>query len=219
MEENNNKLFVFEKKEILLIFIFVILMAIISFTLGVRTGKSLSLKNDEYSASDIKNIDLKSVDEEFVDDVVKPEMKDETISASDGQNDMEERLREEMEKLATQDIKIEKNEVEKPSAIEDSTTKEVVEKNKTKTTGEGGDFTGKYTIQLFSHQSQAAAQDFADGFLLKGYDVIINEAIIAGKGKWYRVSIGIFDDVNQAKDYLQKEKSLFQDKNYIISQF
>ena len=76
--------------------------------------------------------------------------------------------------------------------------------------------TGKYTIQLFSHQSKETAEEFADGFILKGYDVIINEVDIPGKGKWYRVGIGVFDTVNQAQDYLDKEKSLFQKNNYLI---
>ena len=59
--EENNKLFVFEKKEVILIFLFIILIAVISFTLGVRTGKQLSLKHDGYTESDVKNINLKSV--------------------------------------------------------------------------------------------------------------------------------------------------------------
>ena len=60
--EEQNKLFVFEKKEVVLIFLFIILIAIISFTLGVRIGKKLSLKADEYTQTDVKTIDLKSID-------------------------------------------------------------------------------------------------------------------------------------------------------------
>ncbi len=223
--EDNNKLFVFEKKEILLIFLFVILIAIISFTLGVRTGKSLSLKSDQFSSSDINQIDLKSVDEEYVDTVVPSTGKtilNESAAKVDDQGAMESRLKEEMEKLATQDIdleelvqdqsgvdvKIEKKEIDKSTELPDS-----------RSVSEGRDFSGKYTIQLFAHQSQEVSQDFADGFLVKGYDVIINEASIPGKGKWYRVSIGVFSSQNEAKDYLDKEKNLFQSQDYVIKQF
>jgi len=227
--EENSKLFVFEKKEVILIFVFIVLISVISFTLGVRTGKGLSLKHDDYTKEDVKAIDLKSVDEEFVDSVVEKKSevevdtpvdvsKDKVETSIDDQKAMEQRLREEMEKLASEDvdnvspaIKVnEKSEVvEKVDPA--SSTDDVYNRNK--------DFKGKYTIQLYSNQSEEAAKDFADGFIVKGYDVIVNEVVIAGKGKWYRVSIGVFDSVNDAKEYLNKENKLFQSNKYIIQQF
>ena len=138
---------------------------------------------------------------------------------SSGQADetMEARLREEMEKLAMEDVK-----VQKPQVKEESYSAPQEKKPEAKAAmvapAQKNEFTGKYTIQLFSHQSQEAAQDFADGFIVKGYDVIINEVIIPGKGKWYRVGVGVFENVNVAKDYLEKEKSLFQNQKYIIQQ-
>ncbi len=225
--EEQNKLFVFEKKEVVLIFLFIILIAIISFTLGVRIGKKLSLKADEYTQTDIKTIDLKSIDEEqvetivddkdvsgfekSVEDAVEPEANEDSNLGS-----MEERLKEEMEKLANENVKIAPAKEEANlNSLSENTVKPM---NGSDEDTSSNEFTGKYTIQLFSHQSQETAQEFADGFISKGYDVIINEVIIPGKGKWYRVSIGIFDNVNKAKDYLENEKSLFQNKNYIIQQ-
>ena len=41
--EENNKVIIFEKKEIVLMFILVVVLIIISFTLGIRLGKKLSL--------------------------------------------------------------------------------------------------------------------------------------------------------------------------------
>ena len=212
--EENNKLFVFEKKEVILIFLFIILIAVISFTLGVRTGKQLSLKHDDYTKTDVQNINLKSVDEEYVDSVVEPEKNDfeasmnneVTSEPTNTDSEMEQRLKEEMEKLASEKADT-ATKVEAPK--EEATP--VVEEPK-------NNYEGKYTIQLFSHQSAEAAQEFADVFKLKGYDVIINEVVIPGKGKWYRVSVGIFNTVNDAKEYLDKEKALFQDQNYLIQQ-
>ncbi|MAX66247.1 MAG: SPOR domain-containing protein [Bacteriovoracaceae bacterium] len=232
--EDKNKLFVFEKKEVFLIFLFIILIGVISFTLGVRVGKELSLKNDNYTQEDLEKINLKSVDEEYVEDVVSEgEESDFEASLDDKQenlespssnssssldSDIENRLREEMEKLAKEKVEVPKKEdVEKPQT-EDKEVETVVPDKELSVDSSGNDYTGKYTIQLFSHQSQEIAQDFADGFIVKGYDVIINEVIIPGKGKWYRVSIGAFDNMNQAKEYLEKEKELFQNKKYIIQQ-
>jgi septal ring-binding cell division protein DamX len=239
--EENSKLFVFEKKEVILIFVFIVLISVISFTLGVRTGKGLSLKHDDFNKQDVKTIDLKSVDEEFVDTVIdkNTEIKkqvdqtetrpsstaDSSVTSVDDQKAMELRLREEMEKLANEDVDnispamkvnetplvVEKNNSESSFDKSAQSTDDVYNRNK--------DFKGKYTIQLFSNQSEEAAKDFADGFIVKGYDVIVNEVILAGKGKWYRVSIGVFDSVNDAKEYLNKENKLFQANKYIIQQF
>lgn len=219
--EENSKLFVFEKKEVILIFVFIVLISVISFTLGVRTGKGLSLKEDNFTKQDVKTIDLKSVDEEYVDSVVEDnQTAKETVDPKmdtkvDDQSEMEKRLREEMEKLASEDV-------DKVSpAVKVNEKSEVVETNKPLEDiyNRNRDFKGKYTIQLYSNQSEESAKDFADGFIAKGYDVIVNEVVLAGKGKWYRVSIGVFDTVNDAKEYLSKESKLFQENKYLIQQF
>lgn len=236
--EDNNKLFVFEKKEVMLIFVFIVLIAVISFTLGVRTGKQLSLKQDDYTSDDVQGINLKSVEEENVEEIVKQKgttdfeksLEDEGSSVKEESNDsstearpadvLESRLKEEMEKLAREKIPAETTAVDSATDSEkDAATESMSESmvpKEASTPAVAPDYTGKFTIQLFSHQSQESAQDFADAFIIKGYDVIINEVIIPGKGKWYRVGIGAFKTVNEAEDYLQKEKDLFQSQQYII---
>lgn len=237
--EDNNKLFVFEKKEVILIFVFIVLIAVISFTLGVRTGKQLSLKQDDYTAEDIQKINLKSIDEENVDDLVNEKgstafersLEDEGTSLQKDATKFEDpaavnkpvdvlesRLKEEMEKLAREKIPAETTAVESgaDSGNGQGLGEDVLNDSKAVASTVAPDYTGKYTIQLFSHQSQESAQDFADAFIIKGYDVIINEVIIPGKGKWYRVGIGAFSTINEAEDYLQKEKDLFQSQQYII---
>ena len=189
--------------------------------MGVRTGKELSLKEEGYTQEDVRNVELKSVDEEYVDEVVEKneasnfedsiEPKKETGEATED-DALESRLREEMERLAKEKESEKKSEKLNETVLEDPPVKDApVENENTER-----NLTGKYTIQLFSHQSKETAEEFADGFILKGYDVIINEVDIPGKGKWYRVGIGVFDTVNQAQDYLDKEKSLFQKNNYLI---
>jgi cell division septation protein DedD len=229
--DENNKLFVFEKKEVILIFLFIVVIAVISFTLGVRVGKGLSLKEDSYTGQDLSTINLKSMDEEYVESVVDSKKKESNFESSmndsapvmedvdEGvQGDMEQRLREEMEKLAEKEIIIEKpvKKVQKKMEV-----KKVDKTNLKKEDmyNQQNDFSGKYTIQLYSNKSKEVAQDFADGFIAKGYDVIVNEAAIPGKGVWYRVSIGVFGNMNEAKDYLDKEKAIFQDSKYLIQQF
>lgn len=78
---------------------------------------------------------------------------------------------------------------------------------------------GKVTIQLGSFDNEQEAKDFAEGFSVRGYEPILNQVDIVGKGTWYRVSIGVFTTVQEAKDYIKKEKSLFQGQDYIIKEF
>ena len=221
--EENSKLFVFEKKEVILILVFIVLISAISFTLGVKTGKQLSLKADDYTQEDIQSIDLKSVAEEQIESIPAAEMDEPEIdddSAMNDQLELEQKLKSEMEKLANTKIVIPKTkQVVSEAAVQAKPEKVVTVKKANDVYNQKSDFKGKYTIQLYSNQSEESAKDFADGFIVKGYDIIINEVILAGKGKWYRVSVGIFDNVNEAKLYLDKEDTLFQNNKYIIQQF
>ncbi len=222
--EDNSKLFVFEKKEVVLIFVFIVVISVTAFTVGVRVGKQLSLTHDGYTKGDVQNIDLKSVEEEYVDNVVNdesptPSKIEKAMNGEKNVDEIEQRLREEMEKLAQ-----EKNTNTSASnnSEEDATDpalKEPVGDSVINSAPGESAVSGKYTIQLYSNQSKSAAEDFADPFIVKGYNVIINEATIPGKGTWYRVSIGVFSTIEEAKSYLDAEKKLFQKEDYIIQQF
>ncbi|MBD65817.1 MAG: hypothetical protein CME62_11460 [Halobacteriovoraceae bacterium] len=226
MEEKDNKLFVFERKEVVLIFVFIVMIAAIAFTMGVRVGKKLSLKEDGYTKEDIQNINLKSVEEEkvntIVDEDANPSNLDPAVAKEQQDKDLEARLKAEMEKLAREETKM-PDKIE----IEEEPVEEIPAEDNTVTTNEplkdiynqNRDYKGKFTIQLSSHQSEAEAKEFADGFILQGYDVIINEVVIPGKGVWFRVSIGAFDSKDEAKEYLVKEQNIFQSKDYVIRQF
>jgi cell division septation protein DedD len=80
-------------------------------------------------------------------------------------------------------------------------------------------YRGKFTIQLGSYQSLDDAESFADGFRIRGYRPIINEVDIKKRGIWYRVSLGIFESVGKAKDYVIREKTLFKGQDYVIGRF
>jgi len=70
-------------------------------------------------------------------------------------------------------------------------------------------YIGKFTIQLGSFRTLNEAKNFSQGFLERGYRPIIREVEVRGQGVWYRVSLGVFETMNSASQYIQKEKSLF----------
>jgi cell division protein FtsN len=197
--EENNKVIVFEKKEIVLVLIFVLVLIITSFTFGIRLGKKLGLANSGVTSEDQKSVTLKSGLEEDVEKTV----------AEDSKLTDEEKLR----KLMEEQQNLLKDNLEKMSSEEPAQSSTPGTENKTSSS-----MIGKYTIQLGSYPNMEEAKQFAEGFSIRGYSPIINETKISGKGTWYRVSLGLFGTVEEAKSYIKAEQSLFSGQDYVISE-
>jgi cell division protein FtsN len=198
--EENNKVVIFEKKEIILVFIFVVVLIITSFTLGIRLGKKLAFNDSGIKEEDVKTVELKSADEEDVEAIVSEDAKltdEEKLKKL--MDESKNKLSDELQKFSS-DQKIASTEPAKESATE------------------GPKVEGKYTIQLGSYNTVEEAKQFAEGFTVRGYNPIVNEVIIDGKGTWYRVSLGIFKTVEEAKTYIKQEQSLFSGQEHVISE-
>lgn len=195
--EENNKVIIFEKKEIILVLIFVVVLIITSFTLGIRLGKKLALNESGVMDEDVKTVELKSAAEEDV---------DKTLSENSKLTD-EERLK----KLMDESKNRLSDELQKFSSEEKPATTSSSEAPQSK-------LNGKFTIQLGSYNNLNEAKQFAEGFTVRGYNPIINEVKIDGKGTWYRVSLGLFNSVDEAKTYIKQEQSLFSGQEHVISE-
>jgi septal ring-binding cell division protein DamX len=201
--EENNKVIVFEKKEIILVLIFVVVLIVTSFTLGIRLGKKLSLVESGIKEEDVKAVELKSTDEEAAEAAISEDAKltdEEKLKKL--MEESKSRLSEELEKFSTDDV----------------STKEATTTVKAENTAASTAVAGKYTIQLGSYNSIEEAKQFAEGFTVRGYNPIINEVKIEGKGTWYRVSLGMFKTVEEAKTYIKNEQSLFSGQEHVISE-
>ncbi len=62
---------------------------------------------------------------------------------------------------------------------------------------------GKYTIQISAHQTKEQAETKAAELKTKGFSAFVVPALVKGT-KWYRVSIGLFDKMPEAKLYREK---------------
>ncbi len=238
--DEKTKLYVFAKKEVALIFVFMILIAITSFVFGVKVGKGYSYQISGLAPEDKQKIDLMSEKEEEVSKIIdeKKDGEGNTSATSDSTQgeengysaatvapeksekkdaiaDTHKRLEEELKKLDDQKqaaaVKEETPFTPKTEVKAQTSKKEVK-------TSKKDQYSGKFTIQLGSHKTMAEAEKFADGFRIRGYDPIINEVEVRGQA-WYRVSLGVFTSVSEAKDYIIKEKSLFQGQDYVIGRF
>ncbi|MFP5458444.1 MAG: SPOR domain-containing protein [Bacteriovoracia bacterium] len=199
--EDNAKVFVFEKKEIFLIFVFVVIMSVTCFTLGVNLGKKLALEKSQVTTEDVKTVEMKSTLEADVEATLsQPELtEEEKLKALKEESNR--KLNESLSQFADDTLS-------SAPATTAAPATEVTTANPN---------AGKFTIQLGSYDTMADAQQFAEGFKVRSYDtVIINEVVIKDKGTWYRVSLGLFDTAQAAKDYIKKEASLFQGQQYVI---
>ena len=59
-----------------------------------------------------------------------------------------------------------------------------------------------FTVQVKATQSPAEADKFAQKLKQQGFQPLVAEAEVAGKGHWYRVRVGRFDSRPQADHYL-----------------
>ena len=196
--EENNKVIVFEKKEIVLVLIFVAVLIITSFTLGIRLGKKLTLDEAGIKPVDQKTVALQSGAEEDAETTVAEDAKltdEEKLKKL--MDESKTRLSDELEKFSTE---------EKASAPNQSVAPQAAT------------MAGKFTIQLGSYPTVDEAKQFAEGFTVRGYSPIINESTIEGKGTWYRVSLGLFKSVEEAKSYIKNEQSLFSGQDYVITE-
>ncbi len=61
---------------------------------------------------------------------------------------------------------------------------------------------GNWTLQLSAYQDKAEADRFASDLRGRGYAPYVVEAVVAGKGTWYRVRMGRFPSKDAAGRYL-----------------
>lgn len=198
--DSKTKLYVFAKKEVALIFIFMILIAVTSFVLGVKIGKNYSLEMAGVTPEDQKKVvELLSNKEEEL-SKIKANPESSTVESSEIEHKLQEKITEEFgtDKPATAHGEVDAHGTNMSvPPVKDA-------------------LSGKFTIQLGSHRTLKEAESFAEGFRARGYNPIINQIEIKGKGTWYRVSLEAFNTAEEAKAYVGREKSLFVGQDYTI---
>jgi cell division protein FtsN len=259
------KVYIFERFELALIFLLIILVAVTSFVLGVKFGKTYSYQQAGLTKADRERVELLSASEEQVNQTVaKSQSAERPEHALDKNNLLRQNDARLSQKIAAA---IESNtatpaaEVFRPApeyvqannarpadpaaTIAPENKKgvfvtntrdaynlpmdkqinqdedEVVKVTPTATVPPRPNLSGKYTIQLGSHRDRKDAEKFAEGFRIRGHNPIISEVELKEKGgTWYRVSIGVFDTITEAKDYIiNQERALFQGQDYVIGRF
>lgn len=230
--DDKTKLYVFEKKEVFLIFVFMILIAITSFLIGVKIGTKFSFEKTGFMDEDRESIEIQSQVEENVSAIAEKnneqsEQLDEDakfeelkkITETSISDKFENEFSNENKKFNGQkkrnksdSDKVKAIKIEKEAKQAEVTAAPIVEAEPKDMLEE------KYTIQLSAHRSVKEAEQFADAYKIRGYNPIISEKE-TDSGVWFRVSIGAFDNLADAKKYVLDNKSLFEGTGYIFKQF
>jgi cell division protein FtsN len=227
--DDKTKLYVFEKKEVFLIFVFMILIAITSFLIGVKIGTNFSYQQAGFTAEDKMNIEIQSKEEEKVQKIVDTTSeKSDSKKIEDLNSFTEKVVRKKLEEEFSEDKKEfgnlkaspvnENMEQANPTPKKEEAAPQVMIEPP-KDSKPSDKLTGKYTIQIGSYRAINDAEQFSDGYKVRGYDPIINEVELRNRGIWYRVSLGAFETILEAKDFIIKNKNLFAGGEYVIVQF
>ena len=226
MSEKTN-FYVFERKEIFLITILVILVAITSFLFGLKIGSNYSFEDSGYNGQDrgaissqAPKVDLTSTLEENVEAVTEIAEK-KTIKREDINKKIEESLKEKMlDEFSDADKKLNAQPVVAKEVTETVVKDEAPVVKKEETVALKADsFSGKHTINVGSFPALTEAKDFAEGFKVLGFNPIVTERQVPGKGNMFRVSIGVFDSLAKAKEFVIKNKSVFAERDFFFYEF
>jgi septal ring-binding cell division protein DamX len=241
-----SKVFVFDRIELALLVFFFIAVGVTSFVLGIRIGKKNALTEVGITTEDqqrVEQLPIKSETEEYVDDLVEETPEAETTTATGNEKKDEsideeafQKLQEEFDKLDKKnfegekpkedgessdqeqtDLSPEEAQTPTPTPTEVPASSETTIPNSSNIQKADESIIGKYTIQIGSYKELSEAQGFAEGFLARGYKPLINEVEVSDKGKWYRVSIGVFQSGEAANGYIESEKELFNGSQYVVT--
>lgn len=228
--EPNKRLYVFDKKEILLIFILVILISTTCFVFGVKIGKRYILGAQGIIEQDIQRVDLLSKkeekileDEKILEEIVKKVVVDKNVDQEKNHLPKLDLLKEKIDQEVLESEKSGTSEkvdaTNKKKENINSINSDEAQVNKKIEPSGSQNISGKWTIQLGSHQNREDAQAFADGFKVRGYDPIINQVYLGDRGVWFRVSLGLFASIVEAKNYVIENQTLFDGQDYVFIQF
>lgn len=191
------ELLVFNKKEITVLIMILVLVAAFSFTAGLRVGKSLSQEATQAPEKAPLAEKAKPQEPARAEEGATKPAGEETESSNIAEKPKEKEERSEKATQTAEDqadaefageVSREKVRATKPVAMSLPSEKK----------GEVSDGP-RYTLQVGSHRTVAEAAEQVSTLKHEGLDAFYLEAKVRGKGTWYRVAIGLFNSKEQAE--------------------
>ncbi len=198
--ETKNEILLFSKKEVSIIILLLVLVAIFSFTLGIKLGQKLShgkLEIEHHGEAPLSAIEHETEHEVEADQ--------HHVTANEKHEKDQTAVEEAIEK-AKESLEHEVNALkagsgkaipmsfpkDKKQAVKEEPKHGHSEKSPSKVAS------GKYTLQVGSHRTIEEANSQVKELRGKGFDAFYLGVEIPGKGTWYRVGIGMYPSKEMA---------------------
>lgn len=221
--ETKNDILLFNKKEVSVIIVLLALVAIFSFTLGIKLGQKLNNSKVDVDQSHTE-APLSAVEQETEHEVdahaapitAKEKHEQDQAAVEEAIEKAKQSLDHEVQALKAGSGKAvpmsfpnEKKEEQYKNNKVHSTTGHA-EKNPTKLAA------GKYTLQVGSHRTIEEANAQVKELRDKGFDSFYLGVEIPGKGTWYRVGIGMYPTKEMAESSANNLKKTKEMPTFII---
>jgi len=228
--------FVFSKKEVALILFIFMIATLVFFVLGVKIGKKFSYEKAQISNQDVSKLKLLSESEEKAESLLEEASKslqkegeptkplttaDLAPNADELNETLKSQLQEHLQEVPEQPInpappqeeKKEEKNIRNPSSVTSAPISgdPLLYENK--------EHLGKYAIQLASFPKASEAEEFAEKIKLKGGAPLIHRVTSQDKRIWFRVNLGPFKTIQEAKNFLQTNEILMQGQDFILGKF
>lgn len=213
------------KVDLLVILGFILALAVLCFTLGVRIGKKkamsdysedylLKLKNEQERLTQLEKLNT---------EIPASEVPIAAIAAIENESPTEEEDQsDETTELSSSKDEVVVVEEEEPQELERGEVQDEVTpafSDAVKFIGEGdSNYKGRYTIAIGEFLDPEEAGFFAEAFSERGYDAFIQKRSKGGVDK-VRVSLGSFKSETEALELIKLKDHIFLKNKYHIEQF
>lgn len=203
MSDERRKLFIYDKKEIGVLILLGIGVALFAFTMGVHLGKQVSPKPAEMA---IDHTVAPPVDP-------APQGAPNRVEVSEEQKHVEGAVEENLDQSLRDEIAKTGLKVEEPKPLTlPSDTKPVAKKKPKPLTPTAGAF----TLQVGSYPSTDEATPELKKLKGKGLGAEVRAVEVPGKGKWFRLYVGQFPTIKDAEETGKNYKSENLIRDFVV---
>ena len=212
--EQKQRLFIYDRKEMIVLVLLGVMVAVFAFTLGVHLGKALPEKSTGALAGApplAATVPDQLPNRQELTEQAKsaPQVADETLNQS---------LHDEVTTIGMK--------LETPRQVD--LPRKTRSANGGATAGSTADILniaaaqrvapdGKFTLQIGSYPNLVEAKDQVDSMEALGLKPWLREAQVKGKGRWFRVFLGGFTAKDEAEQAGQRYRTRHMIESYIVS--
>jgi len=207
--------YIFERKELAILLVLLVLVALLAFTLGVKLGRELQTPPKEGAVAEQSSMAVEKVEA-----IAPPTMvaEPETPLVPPSPPAQPEKSESKLSALdrVDREMGLTQKKIEAPSEASPQSLSEVSHSAPASPSKGLGESPPVFTLQVGSYRTLAEAERQRDSISAKGFPAQVVQVNLPNKGTWYRVSVGAFDKREAALEYGKKLKESLPRVAYIL---